>query len=179
MPVRKPNIPVAGYFGHGTMRPKVLPDHLLANVEFKSLQMSKDSDLYGDDIRLWSERQGALLRRLAAGEAVSEQVDWPHVVEEIEHSQPQHPDNQDEIARLRARLTAAEVLVKELRARLDDLTGKLTETQHDLAAAQDQVEAANVRAVAAGQAEHAARQADAERRAKGLLARLKDAWHGE
>jgi uncharacterized protein DUF29 len=43
-----------------------------------------DSDLYGDDIRLWSERQAALLRRLAAGEAVSEQVDWPHVVEEIE-----------------------------------------------------------------------------------------------
>ena len=80
---------------------------------------------------------------------------------------------------MRARLTSAEALVKKLRARLDDLTGKLAETKHDLAAAQDQVEVANARAVAAGQAEHAVRQADAERRAKGLLARLKDAWHGE
>jgi hypothetical protein len=37
--------------------------------------MSKDSDLYGEDILLWSERQGDLLRRLAAGESVSDQVD--------------------------------------------------------------------------------------------------------
>ena len=90
-----------------------------------------DSDLYGDDIRLWSERQAALLRRLAAGEAVSEQVDWPHVVEEIEdlgHGDA-HPPVQDEIAQLTARLAAAEALVKELRARLDSLTGKLAETQ--------------------------------------------------
>ena len=81
-----------------------------------------DSDLYGDDIRLWSERQAALLRRLAAGEAVSEQVDWPHVVEEIEdlgHGDA-HPPIQDEIAQLTARLAAAEALVKELRARLDN-----------------------------------------------------------
>jgi uncharacterized coiled-coil protein SlyX len=106
-------------------------------------------------------------------EPVGDQVDWPHVVEEIEHSHVQRPDSQDEIARLRAQLAAAEALVKELRARLDELAGKLTDTQHELATAQDQVEAANVRAVAAGQAEHATR------RAKGLLARLKDAWHGE
>jgi chromosome segregation ATPase len=143
------------------------------------MNSDNDSDLYGDDIRLWSERQGALLRRLAAGEGVSEQVDWPHVVDEIEHSHAQRPDSQDEIARLRAKLTAAEALVKELRARLDDLTGKLTESQHQLATAQDQMEAANVRATAAGQAEHAIRRADTERRAKGLLARLKDAWHGQ
>ena len=43
--------------------------------------MSKDNDLYGDDIRLWSEAQSALLRRLSAGEAVADQIDWPHVVE--------------------------------------------------------------------------------------------------
>ena len=93
-----------------------------------------DSDLYGEDIRLWSERQGALLRRLAAGEAVSEQVDWPHVVEEIEdlgHGDA-HPPVQDEIAQLTARLAAAEALVKELRARLDSLTGKLAKTQAQL-----------------------------------------------
>jgi hypothetical protein len=32
--------------------------------------MSRDSDLYGEDIQLWAEQQGALLRRVAAGEAV-------------------------------------------------------------------------------------------------------------
>ena len=141
--------------------------------------MNRDSDLYGEDILLWSERQGDLLRRLAAGESVSDQVDWPHVVEEIEHSHTQQPKDQDEIARLRAQLAAAEALAKELRARLDDLTRKLTDTQHDLVTAHGQVEDANVRAVAAEEAEQAVRRADAGRRAKGLLARLRDAWHGE
>jgi hypothetical protein len=42
------------------------------------------SDLYEDVILLWSERQAALLRRLAAGERVNDQVDWENVVEEIE-----------------------------------------------------------------------------------------------
>ena len=69
--------------------------------------MSKHSDLYGEDILLWSERQGDLLRRLAAGESVSDQVDWPHVVDEIEHSHAQRRDSQDEIDRLRAQLAAA------------------------------------------------------------------------
>jgi hypothetical protein len=40
-------------------------------------------DLYWDDTALWSERQSALLRRLAAGERVND-VDWEHVIEEIE-----------------------------------------------------------------------------------------------
>jgi hypothetical protein len=42
------------------------------------------SDLYETDIVTWSERQAALLRRLAAGEQVNEQIDWDNVVEEIE-----------------------------------------------------------------------------------------------
>ena len=42
------------------------------------------SDLYKDDILLWSEQQAELLRRLAAGEHVNAQVDWENVVEEIE-----------------------------------------------------------------------------------------------
>jgi hypothetical protein len=42
------------------------------------------SDLYGDDILLWSERQAELLRRMAAGERVNDQVDWENVAEEIE-----------------------------------------------------------------------------------------------
>jgi hypothetical protein len=43
-----------------------------------------DSELYGEDIRLWFEVQSALLPRLAAGETVISEVDWPHIAEEIE-----------------------------------------------------------------------------------------------
>ena len=40
---------------------------------------------YDDDILAWSEQQGALLRRLAAGERVnSAELDWPNIAEEIE-----------------------------------------------------------------------------------------------
>ncbi len=42
------------------------------------------SDLYEADFLLWSERQADLLRRIAAGERVNDQVDWENVVEEIE-----------------------------------------------------------------------------------------------
>jgi hypothetical protein len=40
-------------------------------------------DLYDHDILAWSEHQAGLLRRVARGERVNE-VDWEHVVEEIE-----------------------------------------------------------------------------------------------
>ena len=43
------------------------------------------ADLYDDDLLLWSERQGELLRRRAAGELVNEaELDWPNIAEEIE-----------------------------------------------------------------------------------------------
>jgi hypothetical protein len=43
------------------------------------------SDLYEDDIVLWSEHQAALLRRRAAGELINEaELDWPNLAEEIE-----------------------------------------------------------------------------------------------
>ena len=42
------------------------------------------SDLYEDDILLWSERQSELLRRLAAGERANDQIDWDNVIEEVE-----------------------------------------------------------------------------------------------
>ncbi|MGA3002872.1 MAG: DUF29 family protein [Acetobacteraceae bacterium] len=43
------------------------------------------SDLYDEDIVLWSERQGELLRRRAAGELVNEaELDWPNLAEQIE-----------------------------------------------------------------------------------------------
>lgn len=40
-------------------------------------------DLYDRDILAWSEYQAGLLRRLARGERVND-LDWQHVVEEIE-----------------------------------------------------------------------------------------------
>ena len=40
---------------------------------------------YEADVYAWSERQGALLRRLAAGERVNDaDLDWPNIAEEIE-----------------------------------------------------------------------------------------------
>ena len=39
---------------------------------------------YDTDLLLWSERQADLLRRVAAGERVNDQVDWENVTEEIE-----------------------------------------------------------------------------------------------
>ncbi len=42
------------------------------------------SDLYESDILSWSDRQAALLRRVAAGERINDQVDWENVIEEIE-----------------------------------------------------------------------------------------------
>jgi Domain of unknown function DUF29 len=43
------------------------------------------SDLYGDDILLWSEHQAELLRRHAAEERANDgAIDWPNIIEEIE-----------------------------------------------------------------------------------------------
>ena len=41
------------------------------------------SDIY-EDVLLWSEEQAALLRRLAAGERVNADIDWPALIEEVE-----------------------------------------------------------------------------------------------
>jgi hypothetical protein len=42
------------------------------------------NDLYDEDVLLWSERQAALLQRVAAGEALNERPDWPNIIEEVE-----------------------------------------------------------------------------------------------
>jgi Domain of unknown function DUF29 len=39
---------------------------------------------YEGDILIWSEHQADLLRRMARGERVNDQVDWENVAEEIE-----------------------------------------------------------------------------------------------
>ena len=42
------------------------------------------SDLYETDVVLWAEQQADLLRRVAGGERVNDQVDWDNVIEEVE-----------------------------------------------------------------------------------------------
>ena len=42
------------------------------------------SDLYDEDVVTWSEQQAALLRRVAAGERVNDQVDWINIIDEVE-----------------------------------------------------------------------------------------------
>jgi hypothetical protein len=42
------------------------------------------SDLYEDDILLWSQRQAELLRQHAAAARSNDAIDWPNIVEEIE-----------------------------------------------------------------------------------------------
>jgi hypothetical protein len=42
------------------------------------------SDLYEDDIVLWSERQAELLRQHAAVARANDTIDWPNIIEEIE-----------------------------------------------------------------------------------------------
>jgi hypothetical protein len=42
------------------------------------------SDLYDTDYVAWTDQQAGLLRRMAAGERVNDQVDWDNVAEEIE-----------------------------------------------------------------------------------------------
>jgi hypothetical protein len=43
------------------------------------------SDLYDEDVLLWTERQAELLRRRAAGELVNDaELDWLNIAEEIE-----------------------------------------------------------------------------------------------
>ena len=65
-------------------------------------------DLYDTDILTWSERQAALLRRIAAGEGVNDQVDWENVVEEVESV------GRSEVSAVEALLTMA--LLHDLKA---------------------------------------------------------------
>jgi Domain of unknown function DUF29 len=53
-------------------------EHVIAQA--KACGMSD----YDTDLVLWSREQAELLRRMAVGERVSDQVDWENVAEEIE-----------------------------------------------------------------------------------------------
>jgi hypothetical protein len=65
---------------------------------------------YDADILDWSERQVALLRRLANGERVNDAVDWPNVIEEIESV------GRSELAAVESLLTQALSHMLKLRA---------------------------------------------------------------
>ena len=41
------------------------------------------SDLYERDVLVWSEQQSELLQRLARGERVNADIDWPNLIEEV------------------------------------------------------------------------------------------------
>jgi Domain of unknown function DUF29 len=106
------------------------------------------SALYEEDIALWSERQGELLRRRAAGELVNEaQLDWPNIAEEIEsmgraerdqlisrlaillayllkwHIQPRRRGNIWRLTILEQRRRSGRIVARNpsLRSRLDDI----------------------------------------------------------
>jgi hypothetical protein len=51
-------------------------------MTFVSMVRHMPDDLWERDILTWSERQAELLRRVAGGERVND-IDWPHVIEEI------------------------------------------------------------------------------------------------
>jgi hypothetical protein len=41
------------------------------------------SDLYDEDILLWSERQAELLRQHAAAARTNDAIDWPNIIDEV------------------------------------------------------------------------------------------------
>src|SRR5207344_1973018 len=72
--------------GGGEGRPLAVEDDRVAGARGPASQADHRggmNDLYDTDTVLWAERQAALLRRMAAGERVNDQVDWENVVEEI------------------------------------------------------------------------------------------------
>jgi hypothetical protein len=56
---------------------------LMASAPKSPYDTPMPNDLYDRDVLAWSEHQADLLRRLARGERVND-LDWEHVVEEIE-----------------------------------------------------------------------------------------------
>jgi hypothetical protein len=85
---------------------------------------------------------------------------------------------EDAVAALREQLGRAEAGREAERTRADDLRDRLDTMQRDLDAARVIAGAAQREARDALQAAEALRQAEAERKARGLVARLRAAWQG-
>ena len=74
---------------------------------------------------------------------------------------------------------AEQARADEMRGRLDDFAAKLTDAQAELAAAQEATKASSAEVLMLARKVNEAAEADAERRARGLLARLRAAWRRE
>jgi len=59
------------------------------------------NDLYDNDVVAWSEQQSTLLRRMARGDRVNDQIDWLNIIEEI------HDVGRSEFNHVRSLLTQA------------------------------------------------------------------------
>jgi hypothetical protein len=69
------------------------------------------TDLYDADILEWSERQAALLRRVAAGDRSNDNApDWPNIIEEIESA------GRSQLSAVRSLLTQALVHMLKIEA---------------------------------------------------------------
>jgi hypothetical protein len=66
-----------------TMPPASWPRRAVP-VRLARVNMPLMSDLYDNDILLWSERQAELLRQHAAGARENDAIDWPNINAEVE-----------------------------------------------------------------------------------------------
>jgi hypothetical protein len=107
------------------------------------------------------------LDRLEAGDARAERAE----------QRAERAEQKTEQAEQRADRNAAQL--SEERVRADRLRETLDTTYADLIAARDQARQAAGRAEAAESEADRLRQAEAERKARGLIARLRNAWQGE
>jgi hypothetical protein len=70
---------------HATQRRKADEVECQADLEnWAALRQEVRPTDYKADILTWSERQSSLLRRLAAGEKIIDQIDWGNVIDEVE-----------------------------------------------------------------------------------------------
>ena len=88
MTIVGPRMTVAGLgeMGAGPAAPPTTPGartEPLESPRATRYRPAMPDDLYDRDVLLWSQHQADLLRRLARGERVND-IDWLHVVEEIE-----------------------------------------------------------------------------------------------
>jgi hypothetical protein len=70
---------------HAAERRKSDEDERRADLQaWVARQRESRPSEYKADILTWSERQASLLRRVAAGEKILDQIDWENVIEEVE-----------------------------------------------------------------------------------------------
>jgi hypothetical protein len=87
---------------HGAQRRKADEVECQADLQnWAALRQDVRPSDYKADILAWSERQSSLLRRLAAGEKIIDQIDWGNVIDEVESA------GRRQLAELKSLLTQA------------------------------------------------------------------------